>query len=179
MLEAVFSHGCEGCIFFSSVWKLNAPPCILFPGDWVGRDTNNSTSSDSNGEIFIIYNNTDLSFFFFCQSELMTPFRNCSVDTELIDRVNCLEQEFCIYRITIEVNCTSAFPLLQDPTTQSSSAFEDRMTSLFESLYHFVGGAFPLSFLIVGIAIPLFLRSWTQKRPMSLQEFYGVPRSAG
>ena len=72
------------------------------------------------------------------------------------------------------MNGTSAFPLLQDPTTQCTGAFEDKMTSLFESLHHFVGGAIPLSFLIVGIATPLFFRSWTQKRPMSLQEFHGV-----
>ena len=76
--------------------------------------------------------------------------------------------------VTIEVKGTSAFPLHQDSTTQSTGAFEDKMTSLFESLYHFVGGAIPLSFLIVGIAIPLFFRSWTKKRPMSLQEFHGV-----
>ena len=62
----------------------------------------------------------------------MTPIRNCSVNTELIDRVNFLEQEFSI---SIEVNGTSAFPVLQDPMTQSAGAFEDRMTSLFESLY--------------------------------------------
>ena len=48
------------------------------------------------------------------------------------------------------------------------------MTSLFESLYHLVGGAIPLSFLVMGIAIPLFFRSWTQKRRMSLQELHGV-----
>ena len=38
------------------------------------------------------------SLFFFCQAELITPIRNCSVDTELIDKVNCVEQEFCIYK---------------------------------------------------------------------------------
>ena len=48
---------------------------------------------------FTVHKNSDSSFFFFCQTELITPIRNCSVDTELIDRVNCLEQEFCIYRI--------------------------------------------------------------------------------
>ena len=79
----------------------------------------------------------------------MIPIRNCSVDTELIDRVNCLEQELCIYGISIEVIGTSAFPLLQDPTTQSTGAFEDRMTSPFELLYHFVGRAVPLILLIV------------------------------
>ena len=33
-------------------------------------------------------------------------------------QINCLEQEFCIHRISIEVNSTSAFLVLQDPTTQ-------------------------------------------------------------
>ena len=68
---------------------------------------------------------------------------------------------------------TFAFPLLQDSTTQSTGAFQDKMTSLVESLYHFVGGAAPLSFLIVGIAIPFFFRSRTQKRRMSVQELHG------
>ena len=100
------------------------------------------------GQIFSVHKNSDSSFFFFCQAELITPIRNCSVDTELIDRVNCLEQEFCICKISIEVNGTSAFPLLQDSTTQSNVAFEDKMNSLFDSLYHHVGGAILMSFLI-------------------------------
>ena len=50
------------------------------------------------GQNFIVHKNTDSSFFFFCQAELVTPIRNCSVDTEQIDRVNCLEQEFCIFK---------------------------------------------------------------------------------
>ena len=129
MLEKVFSHSCVSCIFFSSVWKLNAPPCILFPGAWVVGDTNNSTSSGSTMEK-ICPQHYRLVAFFFCQGKLMTPIHNCSVDTEPIDRVNCLEQEFCIYRISIIVNGTSAFPFLQDPTTQSAGAFEDRMKSL-------------------------------------------------
>ena len=66
---------------------------------------------------------------------------------ELVDRVNCLEQEFCICKISIEVNGTFAFPLLQDSTTQSTGAFEDKMTNLFESLYTSVGGAIPLFLL--------------------------------
>ena len=123
---------------------------------------------------FVVHHNTYWSFFFFYQSELITQIRNCSVDTEPIDRVNCSEQEFCIYEISVEVNGTNAFPLLQDSKTQSTGAFEDKTIGLFESRYHFVGGAIPLSFLIMGIAIPLFFRSWAQKRPMSLQEFHGV-----
>ena len=111
---------------------------------------------------FIVHKNTDSSFFFFCQAELVTPIRNCSVDTELIDRVNCLEQEFCIFKTSIEVNGTSASLLLQDSTTQSTGTFEDRMTSVFESLYHLVGSAIPLPFLIVGIAVPLLFRPWTR-----------------
>ena len=87
----------------------------------------------------------------------MTPIRNCPVDTELIDRVNCLEQEFCIERISIDVNGTSAFRSLGDPTTQSAGAFEDKMTSLFGSLYHFVGGAIPLPFFDRGNRQTIFL----------------------
>ena len=67
---------------------------------------------------------SDSSFLFFCQAELITPIRNCSVDTELMDRVISLEQEFCIYQISIAVNGTSASPLLQDSTTQSIGTFE-------------------------------------------------------
>ena len=57
--------------------------------------------------------------------------------------MNCLEQEFCFCRVSIEVNGTPGFPLLQDPTTQITDAFKDKMTSLEESLNHFVGGATP------------------------------------
>ena len=43
-----------------------------------------------------------------------------------------------------------------------------------DSLYHFVGSRIPLSFLSAEIAIPLFFRSWTQKRPVSLRESHRV-----
>ena len=37
-----------------------------------------------------------LSLFFLCQTELFTPIRNCSVNTELIYRMNDSEQELCV-----------------------------------------------------------------------------------
>ena len=104
----------------------------------------------------------------------MTPIRYCSLTTELIYRMNCLEQEFCVHRVSVEVNGTFTFLLLKDSTTQSTDSFEHKMTNLLVSLYHLVGDATPLSFLIVGIAIPLFFRSWTQKHPMSFQKLHGV-----
>ena len=58
------------------------------------------------GDKFIVHRNSDSSLFFLCHAELVTPSRNCSVDTELIDRVNFLEQEFCIYKISMEVKGT-------------------------------------------------------------------------
>ena len=47
MLEEGFFTQLRKLRLFSGVWKLNAPPCVLFPGAWVGGDTNNSTSSGS------------------------------------------------------------------------------------------------------------------------------------
>ena len=126
------------------------------------------------GQHLIIHGKTDSSFLFFCQTELMSPIRDCSVNTELTYMMNCLEQQFCIHRLSIEVNGTFAFVLLQDPTTESTGTSEYRMTSFFESLYYFVGCTIPLSILIVGIGIPFLFRLWTQKRPMSLRESHRV-----
>ena len=48
------------------------------------------------------------------------------------------------------------------------------MTSFFESLYHFVGCAIPVPFVIARIAVPFLFQPWTQKRPMPLQESHRV-----
>ena len=47
------------------------------------------------GQNLVVHKSTCSSVFFFCRTESITPIRNCSADTELFDRVNCLEQEFC------------------------------------------------------------------------------------
>ena len=44
----------------------------------------------------------------------MASIRYFSVNTDLFYRINCLEQEFCVHRISVEVNGTFTFPLLQD-----------------------------------------------------------------
>ena len=74
--------------------------------------------------------------------------------TELIHRMNCLKQEFRVHRDSIEVKSIYTFLLLQDPTILCTGTFEHRMTTFLESLYHFVGCAIPLSFLIVRFALP-------------------------
>ena len=76
------------------------------------------------GQNFSVHHATYLSFFFFCQGEMIKPSRHCSVNPELIYRMNCLEQEFCVHSISVEVNGTFAFPLFQDSTTQNTGTFE-------------------------------------------------------
>ena len=67
----------------------------------------------------------------------MTSIRCCSVNTELIYKMNCLEQEFSVHRIFVEVNDCFTLILLQDSTTQGTDTFECKMTSFFETLHHF------------------------------------------
>ena len=70
---------------------------------------------------------------------------------------------------------TFTFLLLQGFTTQGTDTFEHKMTSFFESLYHFVGCRIPFSFLSVRrTSIPLLFRPWTPKCPTSLREFHRV-----
>ena len=114
------------------------------------------------------------SFSSFCQTELITPILYCRKDTDLIHRMNCLKQEFRIPKISIEVFRILTFFLLQDFIVQCTGTFEDKITSPLESLYHFVGCAIPLSFVIVRIAIPSFFLPWTQKCPMSWKVFLRV-----
>ena len=92
---------------------------------------------------FFVHRQLDSSLLFLCQPELLTPIRRCSANTELIDRMNCSEQEFCVCRISIGVYVIST--LLQDSATQSTNASEHRVIGFFESLYHFVGHG-PFSF---------------------------------
>ena len=110
------------------------------------KDTNISTSSVSIMVNFLSPGIATRSFFFICQTELITPIRYSCIDTELIHRMNCLKQEFRVHRVSIEVKSISTFLLLQDPTIQCTGTFEHRMTTSLESLYHFVGCAFSLSF---------------------------------
>ena len=60
-----------------------------FPDTNLGEDTKSFTSYD-----FTLVNTKKVTdsfcflVFFLCQAELFTPFRNCSVNTELIYRMN-------------------------------------------------------------------------------------------
>ena len=56
------------------------------------------------GQYLVDHRCTGSSLLFFCRTELVTPVRHCSVNTELIYRKNCLEQEFWVHRISVEVN---------------------------------------------------------------------------
>ena len=56
----------------------------------------------------------------------------------------CLEHEFCVHRMFIEV--CGAFPPLQDSTSQCIDTLETRMTSFFESLFHFCCFRIPVLF---------------------------------
>ena len=89
--------------------------------------------------------------------------------------MQCLKQEFCVWRISIEVNDFFTFFLLQDSTTQGTDTFEYTMTSFFKSLFHFVGCFIKFSCLSVWrISKTLFFRPWTQESPMSLREIHRV-----
>ena len=59
-----------------------------------------------------------LCLFFLCQTEFFTPVRNCSVNTELIYRMNDSEQELCVWSIRIEVYGVPVIFLFQDSTTR-------------------------------------------------------------
>ena len=151
-------------ILFSNTRKL-ALPCILFPSARFGRDTNISNSSGSTMvKILLSTGIATCSYFFICQAELITPIRHCRIDTDLIHRMNCLKQELRIHKISSEVYGIFTSFLLEDSTIQCTGTFEDRMTSFFESLYHFVGCMF--SHRENRHTISLF-RPWTPKCPMS------------
>ena len=106
-----------------------------------------------------------LSFFFLCQAELFTPIRNCSVNTELMDRMNVEASA---------LKCTASLPffLLQDPTTPSTDTLEYWMTCVFQSFHHLSGCGVPFSFRCVRkSSTPLPLVSQAEERPVSLREF--------
>ena len=94
----------------------------------------------------VVHSSTFSSLLFICRTELVTPIRHCSVHTELISRLIWLEQEFCVHRISVEVNGTLTFLLLQDSTTEGTDAFEYKMTNFFEALHHFGGCKIPLPY---------------------------------
>ena len=57
--EGFFTELCKLYLLFQGLEAQCAPPCILFPGAWVGGDTNNSTSSGSTMvKIFIVHKHT-------------------------------------------------------------------------------------------------------------------------
>ena len=67
-----------------------------------------------------------LSLIFLCQTELLTPIRNFSVDTEPIYRD--WRQELCVWSIRKEVYGVSVILLVEDSTTQSTDTLEYWMT---------------------------------------------------
>ena len=84
------------------------------------------------GQGFLLFS---LSLFFLCQAELFTPTRNCSVNTEMIYRMNNSEQELGVRSIRIEV--FPAILLCQNSTIQSTNTLGYWMTCIFESFHHF------------------------------------------
>ena len=73
---------------------LNMFSCQLFPDASFGGDTKSFTSCDFTHVKNIFghgFFQLRLSLFFLCQADLFTPIRNCSVNTELIYRMNNLE----------------------------------------------------------------------------------------
>ena len=111
-------------------------PCILFPGAWVVRDTKKSTSSGSTKVTILLSTRT-----------ATRPF-SCSVkrigntNSQLPRRHWADSQRIWFW--TGVRNSQLSFKELfgtRVSTTQSTGTFEDMMTSLFESLYHLVGGA--------------------------------------
>ena len=79
------------------------------------------------------------------QSKFVAAVRDNSANAELIHRNNPLKQKFCVQEISIELNGTFAFPLLQLSATQSTGGCKNGMTSFFELPCHFVGCTVPLS----------------------------------
>ena len=77
---------------------------------------------------------------FFCRPEMVAPIRPCSVNTELIHRMNCLEQKFCIHEDSVDVHkCFTSLLLQKKKPTQCTDTFEYKMTDFFESVHHFGG----------------------------------------
>ena len=87
---------------------------ILFPVACVGSDTKSCTSSSLN-LVKILLSTRVLARPCSSSVKLMTPIRHCSANTELIYRTNCLEQEFCVHRISVEVNGSLTFLFLRIP----------------------------------------------------------------
>ena len=83
------------------------------------------------GQNSMVHGNSDLLFFFIRKTELITPIRDGRVDTDLVHRMNFLKQGFRVPRISIEVNGTFTSSLLQEPATQGTGTYEDKMTSFF------------------------------------------------
>ena len=85
------------------------------------------------------------------------------------------EQEFCVWRIRIEVCGFFSFQHSQDSTTQCTGSCEDWVTCFLESLYHLRRYWFPLSFRrVLCFSIRLLFISRTEERPVSLREFLRV-----
>ena len=108
-------HRSETWVLLEGASKLKTFSRILFPSAIVVRHSKSSTSFNctldqkSNLVVHKIANSFHL---FFCQTELMTPVRQSSVDSELIYRMDCLEQKFCVHRISVEVDGDFTFLLL-------------------------------------------------------------------
>ena len=114
------------------------------------------------------------SLLILCQAELFAPIRHCPVNTLLICRMKCLEQEFCVLRISIEW-FRNLFSFSGFHDSESTAALEHGVTDFFETLYHFIGCGVPFSIgRVRRSSIPLLFRSRTLKRPVSLQESFHV-----
>ena len=56
-------------------------------------------------------------------------------------KMQCLKQDFCVWRVSIEVNDFFNFLVLQDSTTQGTETFEYTMTSFLKKNYHWTESA--------------------------------------
>ena len=110
----VFSNNCVSCILPANAAMLKTFSRILFPVARVGSDTKSCTSSSFN-LVKILLSTGVLARPCSSSVKLMTPIRHCSANTELIYRMNCLEQEFCVHRTSVEMNGTLTFLFLKIP----------------------------------------------------------------
>ena len=84
-------------------------------------------------------------------NNLFTPTRYCSVNTELICRVNRAKYELCIRRCRSKMNRVSFTFSLQDSSLKRTDTSEYRMSTSFEVFDHEIGDFILFSISLVGV----------------------------
>ena len=104
-------------------------------------------------------------------SQFITPIRDCSVNTELISRVDCAKQKLCVERIRTEVNRTSPTFLFQESPIQRTGSSEKWMSAVLAIGNHDICTRITRSFRFVTVrSVPCFFFTKTDKRPTSQQK---------